>query len=97
MDYIDQTRCSVNPARLFGPSVVEHSFPVFHWICWLGPALGAFLAAGFYEFVKVRASFAMKFARYEEANPGQQAAIDYADTIRGDSQQSGDMVQNIGV
>ena len=55
---------SVNPAGSFGPSVVEGKFPVYHWIYWLGPVLGAFLAAGFYKLVK--------WARYEEANPGQQ-------------------------
>jgi aquaporin rerated protein, other eukaryote len=47
------TGSSVNPARSFGPAVVEHSFPIYHWIYWLGPALGAFLAAGFYKFIKV--------------------------------------------
>jgi hypothetical protein len=47
------TGASVNPARSFGPAVVEKSFPIYHWIYWLGPILGAFLAAGFYKFVKV--------------------------------------------
>ena len=47
------TGASVNPARSFGPAVVEHYFPIYHWIYWLGPGLGAFLASGFYKFVKV--------------------------------------------
>lgn len=47
------TGASVNPARSFGPAVVTHYFPIYHWIYWLGPGLGAFLAAGFYKFVKV--------------------------------------------
>ncbi|PPJ55934.1 hypothetical protein CBER1_03613 [Cercospora berteroae] len=54
---------SLNPARSFGPCVVLRSFPSAHWIYWLGPALGALLAVGFYRFVKV--------LEYETANPGQ--------------------------
>ncbi|KXL44994.1 hypothetical protein M433DRAFT_108626 [Acidomyces richmondensis BFW] len=54
---------SLNPARSFGPCVVLHYFPPYHWIYWLGPALGAILAAGFYRFVKI--------LEYETANPGQ--------------------------
>lgn len=53
---------SLNPARSFGPCVVLTSFPGYHWIYWLGPALGSVLAAGFYRFVKV--------LEYETANPG---------------------------
>ncbi|KAK4495449.1 hypothetical protein PRZ48_013780 [Zasmidium cellare] len=54
---------SLNPARSFGPCVVLHSFPGYHWIYWLGPALGALIAVGFYRLVKV--------LEYETANPGQ--------------------------
>ncbi|GAA6001372.1 uncharacterized protein JCM10292_007038 [Rhodotorula paludigena] len=43
---------SLNPARSFGPSVVLHDFSGYHWIYWVGPALGATLAAGFYKFIK---------------------------------------------
>ncbi|GAA5841135.1 hypothetical protein JCM9279_000551 [Rhodotorula babjevae] len=43
---------SLNPARSFGPSVVLHDFESYHWIYWLGPAMGATLAAGFYKFIK---------------------------------------------
>lgn len=44
---------SLNPARSFGPAVVtQGGFPTYHWIYWLGPILGALLAAGFYKFVK---------------------------------------------
>lgn len=34
-----------------------------HWIYWVGPILGAILAAGFYKFIKV--------LEYETVNPGQ--------------------------
>jgi len=68
------TGASVNPARSFGPAVVEHNWPNYHWIYWLGPALGAFLAAAFYKFIK--------WARYEEANPGAQDNEEDAATIR---------------
>jgi len=43
---------SLNPARSFGPSVVLRTFETYHWIYWLGPALGATVAAGFYKFIK---------------------------------------------
>lgn len=54
---------SLNPARSFGPSVVTGRFHGYHWIYWLGPALGTALAWGFYSL--------MKFTEYETANPGQ--------------------------
>ncbi|ROW05629.1 hypothetical protein VSDG_00482 [Cytospora chrysosperma] len=44
---------SLNPARSFGPAVVTRGgFPGYHWIYWLGPILGALLAAAFYKFIK---------------------------------------------
>ena len=54
---------SLNPARSFGPAVVNHNFNHYHWIYWLGPILGAIVAAGFYKFIKI--------LEYETANPGQ--------------------------
>lgn len=54
---------SLNPARSFGCAVAGRSFPGYHWIYWLGPALGAALTALYYRFVK--------WAHYEQANPGQ--------------------------
>ena len=54
---------SLNPARSFGPAVVNRTFSGYHWIYWLGPILGATLAAGFYKFIKA--------LEYETANPGQ--------------------------
>jgi aquaporin related protein len=46
--------------------VAGTSFPGYHWIYWVGPLLGAALAAGYFKFVK-------RF-NYEEANPGQDSA-----------------------
>jgi aquaporin related protein len=43
---------SLNPARSFGPAVVLTTFERYHWIYWVGPALGATLAAGFYKMLK---------------------------------------------
>ncbi|KAK6066635.1 aquaporin related protein [Seiridium cupressi] len=57
---------SLNPVRSFGCAVASRSFPGYHWIYWLGPTLGAILAALYYRFVKA--------AHYEEANPGQDSA-----------------------
>ncbi|KAF2418946.1 aquaporin-like protein [Tothia fuscella] len=54
---------SLNPARSFGPAVVNRYFYSYHWIYWLGPCLGAVLASGFYKFIKV--------LEFETANPDQ--------------------------
>ena len=54
---------SLNPARSFGPAVVDHQFSGYHWIYWLGPILGSIVAAGFYKFIKI--------LEYETANPDQ--------------------------
>lgn len=43
---------SLNPARSFGPAVVLRTFSGYHWIYWVGPALGAIIAAGFYKMLK---------------------------------------------
>ncbi|KAH6876633.1 aquaporin-like protein [Thelonectria olida] len=59
---------SLNPARSFGCAVAGTSFPGYHWIYWVGPALGASLAAGYYRIVKL--------LHYEEVNPGQDAPVD---------------------
>ncbi|KAI9697070.1 MAG: hypothetical protein M1836_005032 [Candelina mexicana] len=57
---------SLNPARSFGPCVVQKSFNTEHWIYWVGPFAGAVIAVGFYKFIKV--------LEYEMANPGQDAS-----------------------
>ncbi|KAL2192769.1 aquaporin-like protein [Corynascus similis CBS 632.67] len=54
---------SLNPARSLGPAVVNHSFPGYFWIYWLGPVLGSLLACGFYVI--------LKYLRWRECNPGQ--------------------------
>ncbi|KAF7845780.1 hypothetical protein BT93_L0679 [Corymbia citriodora subsp. variegata] len=45
---------SLNPARTFGPAVVTHEFVSYHWIYWIGPLLGATLAAGFFKLMKMK-------------------------------------------
>ncbi|KAM7198473.1 aquaporin-like protein [Rhypophila sp. PSN 637] len=54
---------SLNPARSLGPAVVNGSFPGYFWIYWVGPALGAIVACGFYVL--------LKWLRWRECNPGQ--------------------------
>ncbi|KAI0541116.1 aquaporin-like protein [Xylaria digitata] len=56
---------SLNPARSFGCAVAAPQFPGYHWIYWVGPALGATLASGYYRFVKML---------HYEVNPGQDAS-----------------------
>ncbi|KAK4981411.1 putative aquaporin-3 [Elasticomyces elasticus] len=60
---------SLNPARSFGPCVASRTFPGYHWIYWVGPAMGALLAAGFYMLVKY-----LNNNDIEDANPGQDSA-----------------------
>ncbi|TVY68842.1 Aquaporin-1 [Lachnellula suecica] len=54
---------SLNPARSFGPCVVTATFDPEHWIYWVGPIVGTFIAVIFYKFIKM--------LEYEMANPGQ--------------------------
>ncbi|TKA71150.1 hypothetical protein B0A55_08249 [Friedmanniomyces simplex] len=60
------TGASLNPARSFGPCVAGRNFQTYHWIYWIGPFLGALIAAGYFHFVK--------FFNYQAANPGQDSA-----------------------
>ncbi|KAK9378251.1 aquaporin-like protein [Kockiozyma suomiensis] len=57
------TGAGVNPARSLGPAVVLPSFPVYHWIYWVGPILGSFIAAGLYK--------TLKLLHYETTNSSQ--------------------------
>ncbi|KAL8996956.1 MAG: hypothetical protein Q9169_003662 [Polycauliona sp. 2 TL-2023] len=60
---------SLNPARSFGPDVANRQFDGYHYIYWIGPFLGAAIAAGYHRFAK--------YLRYEEANPGQDAISEH--------------------
>jgi len=52
--------CSINPTRSFGPALIAHirtagSVPTFRhmWIFWVGPLVGAALAAGHYRVMEM--------------------------------------------
>jgi len=57
------TGAGLNPARSLGPAVVQHEFPGYHWIYWVGPGLGALLASALYKL--------LTYLQYETANPDQ--------------------------
>ncbi|KAL1626762.1 hypothetical protein SLS56_006755 [Neofusicoccum ribis] len=61
---VQWTGSSLNPCRSFGPAIVSGNWS-HHWIYWVGPGVGAIVAAGLYK--------TLKHMRYEEANPGQDA------------------------
>lgn len=54
---------SLNPTRSFGPCVVTHEFPGYHYIYWFGPLMGTLLAWAMYKIVKS--------VEYQTVNPGQ--------------------------
>lgn len=60
---VPNTGAGINPARSFGPCIADRSFPTYHWIYWVGPFMGSFLAAGLH--------YLLKFLHYETCNPGQ--------------------------
>lgn len=58
---------SLNFARSLGPAAVNHNFPGYFWIYFVGPLLGSLLAAGFYKL--------LNSLRYQTCNPGQDYSI----------------------
>lgn len=54
---------SLNPARSLGPNVILAKFSSNHWIYWVGPFMGATLAAIFYKGIKLM--------HFETVVPGQ--------------------------
>jgi len=56
---------SLNPARSFGPAVIIGDWQHYHWIYWVGPALGALVAVAFDKLIKA--------LEYETVNPGAEA------------------------
>lgn len=59
---------SLNFARSLGPAVVNHHFPGYFWIYFVGPLLGSLLASGFFKL--------LNGMRYQTCNPGQDFSDD---------------------
>lgn len=80
------TGCGVNPARATGPYVVNGNWPSYFWIYWVGPILGAFVAAGIYKLFKL--------LDYETANPGQDSGREILGLLYKDEETA--LAANIG-
>jgi MIP family channel proteins len=48
------TSASMNPARAFGPQLVQNDWQSYSWLYYVGPALGAVIAALVYELLFIR-------------------------------------------
>ncbi|XP_074544094.1 aquaporin-1-like [Halichoeres trimaculatus] len=47
---ISYTGCGINPARSFGPAIIQKSFED-HWVYWVGPMTAGVVAAVLYDFL----------------------------------------------
>lgn len=78
---INISGASVNPARTLGPAVVNNNYVSEFWIYFIGPTLGAAIAAGIRHLLKALA--------YQTANPGQNGdGIEFFRVVASSSQGS---------
>lgn len=79
------TGCSLNPARAFAVAIAAHHFPGYHWIYWLGPALGSVLAVGLYRLNRTlehEMAFANRRAAEDTTAKGAEANKSHTDRSR---------------
>ncbi|POS69833.1 aquaporin-2 [Diaporthe helianthi] len=76
---INVSGASINPARSLGPAVVNNNYVSEFWIYFVGPTLGAVVAAGIRHLLNALA--------YQTANPGQDGdGIEYFRMVASSSQ-----------
>ena len=80
---IPLTGSSMNPARSLGPAVILQNFDN-HWVYWVGPLLGASLAAIFYQLVLRAREESKKTKKVKRVNSNAEFCTPYDKNVPSD-------------